>query len=106
MSIRVPSSDEAREYGKKGGIASGKKRNEKKMFREAVIKALTAKEDGTTILDKGVLALCKRMMEGDPKAFEILRDTAGEKPTEKLNATVESENTRIMKDYLEALKKE
>ena len=34
-----------------------------------------------------VLAQYKKALEGDPKAFELLRDTAGQKPVEKTEVT-------------------
>lgn len=100
------SKEEVRRNASKGGIKSGQVRREKKIFQEAVLKALSAKENGETVLDRGVIALCKRMLKGDPKAFELLRDTAGEKPTDKVEASVTSENKELMREYLASLKKE
>lgn len=89
----------------KGGIASGKARREKKMFQEAVLNALKAKDtDGMTMLEKGVVAVIERMLKGDTKAFEVLRDTAGEKPTEKVEASVTNENKELLKEYMDGLK--
>ena len=45
-------------------------------------------EDGDTVQDKGVNALLAKFMSGDLKAFEIVRDTVGEKPTEKQEVKV------------------
>ena len=97
--------EEARERGSLGGIASGKARREKKMFQEAVLNALKAKDtDGRTMLEKGVVAVIERMLKGDTKAFEVLRDTAGEKPTEKVEASVTNENKELLKEYMDGLK--
>ena len=86
--LRVPTSSEARENGKKGGIASAESRKRKKLLREC-IDELLAKEytsEGKTLTGSEALAvtLMKKAMKGDVKAFEVLRDTAGEKPVEKV----------------------
>lgn len=68
----------------KGGKTSAKKRRERKAFKEALLTALSVvTEDGKTIQDKGVEALMDKFLKGDPKVFEIIRDTVGEKPTDK-----------------------
>lgn len=67
-----------------GGHASTKVRRERKAFKEALLLALeTVKENGETIQDIGIESLLVKYMNGDLKAFEIVRDTIGEKPVEK-----------------------
>lgn len=70
--------EEAREYGRKGGIASGKARSMRKSFKEAINDQL----DKPT-LNKMIKALIKEASNGNTKAFEILRDTVGEKPIDR-----------------------
>lgn len=90
--LRVPTSEEAREIGRKGGIASGKARRERKAFKEALLLALeTMTEEGKTIQEKGIESLMKKYIDGDLQAFTIVRDTVGEKPTDKVEADVNSE---------------
>ena len=77
-----------REEAKKGGIASGESRRRKKLLREC-LDELLAKEytsEGKTLTGSEALAvtLIKKALKGDVKAFEVLRDTAGEKPVEKV----------------------
>ena len=91
--LRVPTSSEARRNGKKGGIASGESRRHRKLLREC-LDELLAREytaDGRTITGSEALAaaLMKKAMKGDVKAFEALRDTAGEKPVERIEANAE-----------------
>ena len=91
--LRVPTSSEARINGKKGGIASGESRHRRKLLREC-LDELLAREytaDGRTITGSEALAaaLMKKAMKGDVKAFEALRDTAGEKPVERIEANTE-----------------
>lgn len=102
----VRSEKEAREKGKRGGKASGESRREKKQFQQAVLAALkTSTENGSTMLEDIVAAQIKRALEGDTRAFEALRDTSGEKPTDKVEASVTNENKELMREYLESVKK-
>lgn len=78
---------EQREIARKGGIASGKARAERKTFKEELIALL---ENGNT-QEKLSLAIIKKAMKGDTKAFEVIRDTVGEKPTEKIEADITSD---------------
>lgn len=87
--LRVPTSEEAREIGRKGGIASGKARRERKAFKEALLLALeTMTEEGKTIQEKGIESLMKKYIDGDLQAFTIVRDTVGEKPTDKVEGKI------------------
>ena len=76
----ISSTNEAREKGKKGGINSGKARRERKALKEELL-LLFEKGD---IQEKMCLALIERALTGDVRAFETIRDTIGEKPTDKI----------------------
>lgn len=80
----VRTKKEARERGKKGGKKSGEVRKQRKAFKEALLLALDTKKDNKTIQDIGIDALMKRYMMGDLEAFKVVRDTIGEKPTDKV----------------------
>lgn len=82
----VKSKKEAREKGKKGGIASGKARKERKALKEELLILLS---QGNT-QEKISLSLIKEAMKGNTKAFEVIRDTIGEKPVE-VNANLNIE---------------
>ncbi len=73
------SKSEVREIGRKGGIASGKARRERKTLREELLLLL---EKGDT-QEKISLAMIKEALDGNTKAFEVIRDTIGEKPIDK-----------------------
>jgi hypothetical protein len=79
--------EEARELGRKGGIASGKVRRERKTLKEELILLLEEDENNKKIS----VALLKKALEGDIHAFTTIRDTIGEKPTDKIEADVNSE---------------
>lgn len=80
QNLRVPTSEEAREMGRKGGLASAEARRKRKTLREELLALL---EDGDT-QNKVSVALIQSALEGNVKAFETLRDTIGEKPVEKV----------------------
>lgn len=80
---------EQRKVQSKGGKVSGKKRRERKEFKEALKTALTVVMDNDkTVQEIGVEALMEKFMKGDPKVFELVRNTIGEKPTEKQEVKV------------------
>lgn len=81
----VRTKEEARERGRKGGIASGIARREKKTFRATLELLLDRKLDGSPLTGREAVAvaLFEKAMSGDVKAFQELRDTVGEKPVDK-----------------------
>lgn len=66
-----------------GGKASGEARRARKTLKEELLLLLS---EGDTQQNVSV-ALIQKALDGDTKAFEVLRDTIGEKPTEKVEAT-------------------
>ena len=84
----VSSTEEARERGRKGGLASGEARRKRKTLKEELLLILS---DGD-IQEKISLALINEAIKGNnagsvTKAFEVIRDTIGERPVEKVQAT-------------------
>ena len=45
-------------------------------------------ENDKTVQDIGIEALMAKFMKGDPKVFELVRNTIGEAPVEKQEVTV------------------
>ena len=84
----IPASERTHEEnvanGRKGGIASGEAKREKKLFKEAIEKKLGKS------LDDIIEAMINESMKGNVQATTFLRDTIGEKPTDKLEADVDS----------------
>lgn len=83
------SGDEAVKNGKKGGKASGKSRNRKKLLREyfeILLEKKITDKNGVTMTGAEAMAtkVFQLALKGDLKAFEIVRDTAGQKPIEKV----------------------
>lgn len=91
--IRELSKEEAKKRGSAGGKASVQARREKKYFKEEIERQLGAS------LEDVISALLKKAKQGDVQASQFLRDTIGEKPTDKV------ENTNVDISYEEYLKK-
>ena len=80
------SKDEARKLGQKGGIKSGEVRRMRKTLKEHLLLLLSEKSVQEDI--------CIAIID---KAFQIIRDTIGEKPIE--NLCVSSVNMNLQKSY-------
>lgn len=85
--------EEQREIARQGGIASGKARREKKLIKERILERMK-EDDWDTMIDN----LISRAMETD-KAFELLRDTVGQKPSDKIDLSIEDESAREIDEY-------
>lgn len=87
--ISERTSDELREMTRNGGIKSGEARRAKRDIRKA-LEALLEKDytdkSGNTMSGTEAIALkqMEKAMKGDTRAFEIIRDTVGQKPVEKV----------------------
>ena len=88
----IPNSDrtpsELREMARNGGLASGEARRKRKTLKEELLLMLS---DGD-IQQKISLALINEAINGNnavsvTKAFEVIRDTIGERPVDKVQAT-------------------
>lgn len=97
-SERTPS--ERRANARKAGIASGEARRQKKTLKEQMelLLSLPVKDEQTKAfieslgIDSDIinnsmaitLSMYQEALKGNTKAFELIRDTIGEKPTDKL----------------------
>lgn len=84
--LKILSPNEARKNGRKGGIKSGQIRKERKALKEQLLMMLECGD----IQENICLALIDKAQSGDIKAFEVIRDTIGEKPSDKHELTSES----------------
>ena len=77
-------------YAKKGAEKSAEVRRKKRDLKLAIQALLEAdikdKKTGETMSGAEALAVAqfRKAMKGDTKAFEVLRDTSGQKPIEKV----------------------
>lgn len=93
--------EEQKKIATMGGIASGKARREKKLMKDQLkallslplknqkvkdgLKKLGLKADDIDNQMALVFALYQKGLKGDTKAFELIRDTIGEKPADTVN---------------------
>lgn len=111
------SPEERREMGRRGGIASGEAKRKKKAMRERLeiildmpLKAgkgvdietiqnfAKLKGKNITVQDAMMIAQIQRALHGDTNAAVFVRDTAGQNPTQKIEAEVDMDLT-IKVDY-------
>ena len=79
----VSSKKEARERGRKGGLASVEARRKRKTLKEELLLMLEDEEVQKSV----AVALIQEAQNGNVKAFGMLRDTIGEAPVEKVQTT-------------------
>jgi len=100
--------EEQREIARKGGIASGRARAEKRDLRKALEMLLeqtfTDKKGNTKTGTQAVTErLFDEVMKGNVKAFEVLRDTVGQKPVEKVEQVNIDMEYKASVDYVKKL---
>ncbi len=89
--------EQRQENARKGGIASGKARREKRLIKDALQKALSGKyevegkDKKLSGYDAMAVAMIMQALGGNVQAFKEIRDTVGEKPKD----TVELESTEV-----------
>lgn len=77
---------ERSELARKAGKASGKARRQRKEFRELLELALSQPNVDNPEVDNWTVAtaaLVQKAMGGDVRAWEVMRDTLGQKPVEE-----------------------
>ena len=74
---------ERKEIARMGAIASNAKQKARRTLREELLALL---ENGDT-QERLSLAQIQKALNGDTKAFEVIRDTIGEKPTDKVETS-------------------
>lgn len=122
QNLKVPTSEQAREYGRKGGKARAENAKKNKTFKTIINKfldaELTQEELKQQMIEFGfadeeisnkaaaVFSMWKEVIKGNTKAFEILREIIGEKDLETSTINI---NNNIQNPYngltVEELKK-
>lgn len=94
------SKEEAKRRGKKGGLKSAEIRKEKKSMKEfanillqqnapelvkqKIMEIFPDADVDMNVSEAMLYRQTAKALNGDSKAFEVVRDTSGQKPTEKL----------------------
>jgi hypothetical protein len=84
------SAEEARRRGKNGGKKSVEVRRQRKAMRETLLELLqlpAEKRPEMSNEQAGLFAMLERWQKGDVSAGIFIRDTIGEKPTDKIDNT-------------------
>lgn len=106
QNLRRLSPSEAREQGRKGGKASGKARRRRKAFADAfntLLERNFTDHSGNQL--QGVEAIAAKVfqeaMNGDLKAAQMIRDTVGEMPVQRIEMdTIDPETRAEMEELL------
>ena len=107
ISLGERTTSEQQAIARKGGIASGKARREKKLMRETLDMLLSMpikngkfadvdsirnfaaiKGKNISVQEAILIAQIQKAMKGDTKAAEYVRDTIGQKPTDNVNMSM------------------
>lgn len=89
LSARNPT--EKKELQQKGGKISAKVRQERKKLKDELIYLLNVEDKtGKTMQEKMCLSLVKNAIDGNVKAFEVIRNTIGEDEISNIHASIES----------------
>ena len=80
VSLADRTTEEQRAIASAGGKASGEARRKRKTLKEELLLMLSEGETQQSV----TFALIEKAMSGDTKAFEVIRDTIGEKPIDKV----------------------
>lgn len=115
------SKEEAKARGSAGGKKSVEVRKQKKLLKDTIEMLLNSAptpemvqdcankfgfnpKDLQEVVTGGLIA---KAMSGDAKAFEVLRDTIGQKPTDKVeqvNANIEITDEKVINKVMDKLK--
>ena len=103
--LRVLTTEEAREIGRKGGIASGKARQEKKTMREMLVECLKMTNNkGQTYQELATIGLLKGAMKGDSRNFRLIMEALGE--IEDANKSKQDNEMSKLDELLNEIKSE
>ena len=106
--LKPLTTSKAREIGSKGGIASGKARREKADLRKMcqMVLEMDVKDKNGEVKSGAeaiTLAQLRKALKGDAKAYEVLRDTAGQKPVDKVEQVNIDMEYNASVDYIKEL---
>ena len=94
-------SERAKEISKMGSDASAETYTRRKTFKESITILLNQKDkNGVSMQDKIVEAMANKAMDGCVGAFEALRDTVGEKPSDNVSLDVMTDGDKKLMEKL------
>lgn len=87
INFKDMSPEEHRRLSSKGGKACQANKKMRKTLKEELLLLLESDKNQENM----TLALMRKALDGDIKAFEVIRDSIGEKQSEKIDAKVDSD---------------
>lgn len=109
--LKTPSTEEARERGRKGGKKSAEVRAKRKLLKDELLALMEVKmknpfktTEEKTARELMSANLIEKAVRGDIDAFKVIRDTIGEKPTERLQVGADEETIAKMDAFFDFLK--
>lgn len=112
VATQFKSGEEAAENGRKGGIASGVSKREKADLRKVIQTWLesqaTTDKNGNPMTGAELMAMVavKEMSKGSARHWELIRDTAGFKPVDKVEMKTDvniEESTARLKSLFDGI---
>lgn len=116
QNLKVPTSEQARENGRKGGIASARKKAERKSMAETLeilmkmpmengpVESVSGMESAkdmkgrnVTMGDRLMVTVMSKALKGDMKAVEFIRDMLGEMPKSSKGSELADFATQLQK---------
>lgn len=104
IATQFQAGEEQAKIASQGGKASGEARRAKRDIRKA-LEALLEKDytdkHGNTVSGAEAIALkqLEKALKGDTKAFEVVRDTVGQKPSDKVELSINDDSAKEMDEY-------
>ncbi len=101
--------EQRKERAKKAGQKSGEVRAQRKLLKDELLFLLDEKlkggdYEGKTAREAMSARLVNRAVNGDTDAYKVIRDTIGEKPTEKIQMGADEETIAKMDAFFDFLK--
>lgn len=94
VNLKDRTPEERKEIARKGAEATNRIRAERKTLKEELLLLLQK----NNYQEKISLSLINEAEKGNTKAYEVIRDTIGEKPKEEINANVNTEIKVTLED--------
>lgn len=100
--VKITSTSQARELGRKGGLAAAEARKAKKTMKEMLDylleKDITTNKGDITTLEAIMVSMIAKASKGDVRAAEFIRDTIGQKPDSTVNLDIKQALVRFIDD--------
>lgn len=97
--LNMRTKEEQRAITSAGGKASGEARRRRKTLKEELLLMLSDEDVQKSV----TAALIDKAADGDVRAFEVMRDTIGEKPVDKVEQVNIDMEYKSSVDYIQKL---